>query len=329
MVEVWKMNSRQDNDAERTRLDYFISKSAVGPGWGFKDEEPNSKELNTLPKYKKYFIKIETEKSTQKKWNRNAPHFIFEKIHPGDYIWVFNHNKNSWFLGKVGSNAHFIWDIEANKDIEAQPQLRDISWKEIGKDSKLHGHISAKRGQGTFARYVRDKEVVLEVTKYLYDHNSLTGLKISTNNFLSYIGYDGMEDLLFFWLHDQYGYQIVPSTNKKNTKKYEFEMRQKANKKIVLQVKNGGGIDLIAEKYLGLLDHFNEIWLFTRDGNIMVKDKLISSFGKYFVRLYGTKYNYNFEKFLTNNLVEFAKDPKNRWLLPEQISMWVEKINIS
>ncbi|MDV7758691.1 hypothetical protein [Liquorilactobacillus mali] len=60
----------------------------------------------------------------------------------------------------------------------------------------------------------------------------------------------------------------------------------------------------------------------------MVKDELISSFGKYFVRLYGTKYNYNFEKFLTNNLVEFAKNPKNRWLLPEQMSMWVEKINM-
>lgn len=108
MVEVWKMNSRQDNDAERTRLDYFINKSAVGPGWGFKDEKPDRQEVNTLFKYKKYFNKIVTRKNTHKKWNYNAPHFIFEKIHSGDYIWVFNHNKNSWFLGKVGPNANFF-----------------------------------------------------------------------------------------------------------------------------------------------------------------------------------------------------------------------------
>lgn len=137
-----------------------------------------------------------------------------------------------------------------------------------------------------------------------------------------------MEDLLFFWLHDQYGYQIIPSTNKKNTKKYEFEMRQKTNKKIVLQVKNGGGINLIVENYLSLLDHFNEVWLFTRDGDIVGKDELISSFGKYFVQLYGTKCNYSIKKFPTNNLVEFAKNPKNNWLLPEQMSMWVEKIDM-
>ncbi len=129
-----------------------------------------------------------------------------------------------------------------------------------------------------------------------------------------------MEDLIYAYLHKNNGYEIIPSTNKRNTVKYEFLMKDVKNRRLTLQVKNGGDVNLNVENYLqDLKRDYDEIWLFTRTGKIIQSD----DGGNMGVLCKLDRSGRLTPVADTTRLVDFVLNGCNRWRLPSSIVDWL------
>lgn len=72
------------------------------------------------------------------------------------------------------------------------------------------------------------------------------------------------------YLNKEYGYVVIPSTNKKSTELYECVLLDpKTGKNIFIQVKNGK-VDLYAEEYMHL---DGDVYLLTTKGKVKNHDR--------------------------------------------------------
>ncbi|MCC4394864.1 hypothetical protein LMC00_02710 [Limosilactobacillus reuteri] len=338
---VWMLTIKL-GDKEETRekakekAKYFRKKRTVSAGWScgtyLKDENYNETfDADTFLK----MAKIDFEKTApdnkkgkweDKKW-RSAQSFQVlvrkdEKhlhLKKDDYVWFFDHYEYKYYLGKVIDDT---FKLVLNSDtvrLDVGTQLEKVEFIEAGSPDEILSFITVKsagRNQKTFMR-INDTSAS-DYSEYLWKkyHHQKTDFKLKTPDaFLSSMGYDALEDLIFAYLSDKKGYTIIPSTNKISTFKFEFIMKDEDNHKYTLQVKNGGEIPLYVKDYEKNLDEFQEIYLFTRNGKVIDKDgnphdglcKLSENNGEIILDEYASQ----------EALVNFAINKDNYWRLPD------------
>lgn len=343
MVDVWRIAENSD-DKGRLRGKDFIDGSFISAGWSIKSE----KDRSSINDFSGYLDALKNEENGNLKFGKSYGPFISGFIpenqkrssyfvKPGDYVWMLDHglkeiDSDQWYLAKMGSVLKVEFDSAEehnhyHKDDAARITVQE--WKKIP-GTALPGYIEEPSMRGFTLRRLTansDAEMVRDITRHYFNNqNQAYSIKlgeITASEYLGLLGYSGLEDLLYYYLHfrEDLKYEIIPSTNKQSKRKYEFELRGSKNggTKIAVQVKNGGGTDLSLTNYLeDLKQKFDEIWLITRDGKIMDENK--RDIGAKFIRLTKTGI---IEKIDLEELFEFAKNPDNRWLLPEYMTQWI------
>lgn len=284
MTTVWRLHANTDSDDEKKISGYMLEKNMMAIGWSLKDSHlkdtikdedmeevcKERDELKTIYDYDNFCNKYKIYKNGV---NANVRRFTRE-IEEGDLIWM--RHEGIYYLARYGSESTVgYYPSEESLEKDACIQIRNIKWIPIGDESVVPGAVTtALISRLTFCRI--SMEGVEEFSKFIYD--KVSGgkfyedkeLTFNQDEFYNFISPTDCEDLLCMYLNKEYGYVVIPSTNKKSTELYECVLLDpKTGRNIFIQVKNGE-IDIDAEEYIHL---DGDVYLLTTKGTVKNYDK--------------------------------------------------------
>lgn len=319
MTTVWRLHANTDSDDKKKISGYMLKERIMAIGWSLKDshlEETIKEEdmarvckerdnIKTIDDYDEFCYKYIIYKNGV---NANVTRFTKE-IEEGDLIWM--RHEGIYYLARFSSESIVgYYPSEENLKKDACIQIRNIDWIPIGDESVVPGAVTtALISRLTFCRI--NKKGVEEFSEFIYDkiagenYYADTKLTFNQKNFYDYISPSDCEDLLCMYLNKEYGYLVIPSTNKKSTELYECVLLDpKTEKNIFVQVKKGDD-RINAEDYLHL---DGEVYLLSTSGYIDNYDK---------------KYE-NIKIVDPKELFNYITDDKFQNYLPQSIKYWIE-----
>lgn len=301
-IKLFRWKSLENRDEYRR---FCLEKGILAVGWpaptdiNYENEERyaekvnnmffSSKELkNKTPEEQEKYIEDKKKEgkpySNKKSWSTARNIFFEMKENQNNFIWT-QESGNSYYLGKITDNK-IRWyggkyraeleeklkeyrnnggDKDRVIDLKKFGLWRSCNWNGKEFDDVPGNVIASLSAQGTMSRIpTEDQKAFYTYCHYLYDETIPTD-KLS---FWDLVHYDDLEDLVGLFLQKEYGYFIFPSTNKQDTKDYEYKLIQKdSNKKnreeAIIQCKHTDNI-----KFDKLKDYKENIFLLTVNGNI-------------------------------------------------------------
>lgn len=319
MTTVWRLHANTDSDDKKKISGYMLKEHIMAIGWSLKDshlEETIKEEdmarvckerdnIKTIDDYDDFCNKYKIYKNGV---NANVTRFTKE-IEEGDLIWM--RHEGIYYIARFGSDSKVIYNCnDESKAKDACLQIPIGEWIEIGDESVVAGAVTtALISRLTFCRI--NQKGVEEFSEFIYDKKANTAyytdteLTFNQDYFYNYISPTDCEDLLCMYLNKEYGYVVIPSTNKKSTELYECVMLDpKTGKNIFIQVKKGDD-RINAEDYLHL---DGEVYLLSTSGYIDNYDK---------------KYE-NIKIVDPKELFNYITDDKFQNYLPQSIKYWIE-----
>lgn len=219
-----------------------------------------------------------------------------------------------YYLARFNSESEVIYSCtEETMERDACIQITNVNWQKIGDESDVPGVVTTAFIAGfTISRI--HQEGVEEFSKFIYD--KVTGgkfyedkeLTFNQEKFYNFISPTDCEDLLCMCLNKEYGYVVIPSTNKKSTELYECVLLDpKTGKNIFIQVKKGNKNNnkIDVRDYLHL---DGDVYLLSTSGNIDNYDE---------------KYE-NIKIVDPEELFNYIIDDKFQNYLPQSIKYWIE-----
>lgn len=320
MTTVWRLHANTDSDKEYNISGYMIEKNIMAIGWSLKDSHlvgaikeedmagvrKERDKIGTIDKYDEFCNKYKVYSGGV---NANVRRFTRE-IEEGDLIWI--RHEGIYYLGRFSSESTVgYYPSEETLEKDACIQIRNIKWIPIGDESVVPGAVTtALISRLTFCRI--SMEGVEEFSKFIYD--KVTGgkfyedkeLTFNQEKFYNFISPTDCEDLLCMYLNKEYGYVVIPSTNKKSTELYECVLLDpKTGKNIFIQVKKG-------EDPLKPEDYFH------LDGDVY----LLTTKGK--VKNYDKEKHKNITVVDPEELFNYITDEDFQNYLPQSIKYWIE-----
>lgn len=281
---VWRLQTNTDSKTGLKIADYCLENNVLAMGWSLNNkhlEEELEKQLKTdiltaaiaerdrivtfddyasfLKKYGIYGGRVDS--------NVNR---MYDSIKENDLVWM--RTDGIYYLGRVTEKSHWIFNnSQLAYDLDASNQITNIEWYKIGDESDVPGAITTAHIRGHTLQRI-NKQGVLEYSQLVYNQKADRGvypdvqIQKDPDTFYSLLSPDDCEDLLCLWLYAQFGYIVIPSTNKKATECYECVLKNpKTGQSIYPQVK-AGNVDLYTENYRHLE---GEVWLFTTKGRVV------------------------------------------------------------
>lgn len=285
MTTIWKLHTKTSTkDGDKKIAQYLLDNQILALGWSLKDKDliGNVKEED-LEKAREDRKKIESikdyydfcyEYKVYKNYvNGNVNRFTRE-IEEGDLIWM--RYDGIYYLARFNSNSEVIYNCtQETLDNDACIQITNVNWQKIGDESSVPGAVAtAFINRLTFCRI--NQEGVVNFSKFIYDKVAETNyyedkeLTFNQEKFYNFISTTDCEDLLCMYLNKEYGYVVIPSTNKKSTELYECVLLDpQTGKNIFIQVKKGDD-PLKPEDYFHL---DGDVYLLTTKGKVENYDK--------------------------------------------------------
>ena len=303
---------------------FFIEKGIVSAGWSFEGKGSYA----SLDEYKKMF----KEEHKDISWNRQSLHYLFDNLNKGDFIWILN--EGVYYVAQLPDYPKNLFQYTNSREFlehDSSVYIKNINWKKVGTEENVPGSVSTAKGRlrGAVQR-IDNNDPQIEING---DHYTLTSLlakhavsndffecKLKKEKIFDLLGSSELEDLLGMFLFSKYGYEIIPSTNKIGTQKYEYVMVDgtgKSDKKIYIQTKNGN-INLNTDDYKDLIltNSKNEVWLLTTRG------KINDDVNMKFIKFSGD--NGKITLYRLSELIEFIFNNQNTNILPPTIKKWVD-----
>lgn len=340
MGNVWRFVVKRDAKAGKAR--YLRENNTVSGGWTCMGYHKSEGESETIYSIDEFLKMAEKDFNDTAAWNNNhkksAWSFQYligersrrtEYLKKSDYVWLFDYDENKYFVGKVIDDTFKLVIDDETVKYDTGTQLECVEYVKEGYDADdVLPFITGVEPRRTFTLIKSD--LVYEYSDYVwktspksndkseYHLDTSSEFHLNTPNaFLSSLTSEGVEDLVYAYLSSTSQLVLIPSTNKRNTPKYEFLMKDKDNNKYTLQVKNGGHINLDFDNYIKDLDkgQYKAIYLFTRNGFIKYNDK----------KLRGGLYVFSRESepreiITQKELVDFATNKNNYWRLPDIVA---------
>lgn len=331
--------AKADVDHQTDSAPFFIEKGVLSAGWSFKDTPEMMVEavekIQSFSDYRKFFDETSNKLGWNKKWNNQSVHYLFDNLQAGDFVWL--KNKGTYWVTQVPQDPKSMFKFDMSEQFmaaDAVAHIGPLEWIEVGGEDTVPGSVTTAKGrlQAAMQRIDNGDESIefgddvytttsLIAKSAIDKHNNISLIKseIPKTQIFNLMGAIGLEDLVAFWLYSEYGYVVIPSTNKISTELYEFVMvdaRGRTGKKIYLQTKNGK-VDLYTSDYKHLLrDGVNdEVWLVSRLGAIDGDSTL------HFVRLT----HETVERHNLNELISFIFSKDNEAILPPLVQVWLDK----
>jgi len=305
---VWVMNSSKD--FIKAKQDMLAGNFVSAPWESIwpRNQGPISSLSQTQAE--KQFNQWKTANGYKKNFSQQSLAKIF-MMRQGDYAWM--RINALWYLTEIAGNTVYFDPTGLGVKNDDPHRIKTAPWKQIGTDSNVPGSVSIFRRGGAITRIsAKSDPDIYSVSDALYHDNTP---HISKQNIYSYIGPNGLEDLIGVYLQRK-GYIILPSSNKTSSEKYEYTLLDKSGDQVLVQAKNGAK-DLEIDAYTGdLRNGVSEIWLVTTSGEILDSDK--HNLGN-IVKLTSA----GVKCFPLNLLTNFMFDPKNQTVLPPFVRKWL------
>lgn len=207
---------------------YCLDNKVAAMGWCFYDDSRDA-----LKKGRDKVKDFDSYSEWCKQWDDcgvdGSVDRLANKIKIGDLIWMYNKNDGFYYIGRCNSLYRFNTSEDAIKN-DACNQV-GVEWYKYADTSQglVPGAIITSLIRGlTFCQI--HKTGVESFSKYAFNMASNKEVfkdiefKIDKENFFSMLSNDDCEDLLYLYLYSKYGYVCIPSSNKKGTKDYEYDM---------------------------------------------------------------------------------------------------------
>ncbi|MCR5662277.1 MAG: hypothetical protein K6G50_09150 [bacterium] len=220
------------------------------------------------------------------------------------------------------SKWRFKPDLE-EKELDAANQLSNIYWhaaSDRADETSVPGAVATAFIKGSTLQRIKHPGVEAYSQLLFNEKRDVDneepypchelGLTLKKEDFYSLLKPSDLEDLLAIWLYDTKGYVCIPSSNKIATPKYEcvlVDPSDQNRKHIYIQVKNGK-VNLDANEYSKLE---GEVYLLTTEGTVSNIEKYPNIF-----------------KVEANEIFEFAINPANSHIIPENVLYWIEFLSI-
>ncbi len=230
-MDIWRIHLKSDAKNNINPRNYCLENGLVGVGWKI---EHNNEPVT----WESYFEKGQNDYGDSS-WC-TALDTLKNRIQINDLIWTRDLSGN-YFLGRISSEWFYDTSQSAiNADIV---NVRNCDWFKIGTIEAVAGKvINSFRAPRVVQRIV--DENVMNFSKNMFNQRLLNDFyeveNISKKDIFSYLSPDDCEDALGIFLQVKYNYLIIPSSCKKDTMAYEFELKDRiTGKKAVVQVKMG------------------------------------------------------------------------------------------
>lgn len=299
-MNIWRFNLHTHNGIEEQIkvFEYCKENGIIGTGWKTKDRLMDSKKekisneefINRLNMHKNDFDKPEGFKRAMK---------CLREMEIDDLIWTRKNNK--YYLCRVTGKANDFLEGERNKEIEEG--FIDIwhyipcEFIEVGTEENVIGAVIKSFNMGVVC-HIRGngaEEIVREFSMKTYnkyvgkDYYEVSNLYNQKANLWSILSVMEIEELVGLYMQIKLRYGIYTSTNKKDTKEYEFILFKLNNprEKAKLQVKTSN-INLDLYNYDDCIFYFfttgdyfkngkklgqNELNTFEKNNNVKFIDK--------------------------------------------------------
>ena len=237
-----------------------IRNNLFGMGWNIDDNTYPAGE--PMPDYEEYQQKwLETGSGNVSKTAYHA----YQNIQAGDLV-LFRDRNARYYIAKVKTTAQWLTKEAEMPSNPLSWACRVEKWYPISDvPSAVVGRFSQRRQQTI--RRIAD-ENLQKLADILYGIASQTAyekIPIHAENFCKAMNPDELEDLIAMWiLNENPNFFLLPSSCKRNTPKYEFELLGMVNgepQKITCQVKNQAKIN--ADDYYSDADTYWKIYLFS------------------------------------------------------------------
>lgn len=287
-ISLWRVHLKPDADGGVDPVKFCLDNGILGVGW----DVPGLVYCHSVTEY---FSEAEKKWSDYKGW-RSAANAIISRMGLNDLVWTRD-TRGMYYLGRVSGG----WEYNGSKEHIAADILlfRKCEWCEVGytvgvvPGKVINSFIPSRAVQKV------DDPIACEYSMHLYNakHN-VYQIQAARTDLFSCISSDDCEDLVGSFLQES-GYIIIPSSCKKSTVAYEYELISRVTgRRAVAQVKLGPDIDCAGYVSLGC-----KVFLFTTG-------KIVG------------KVNENIEVISTEDLKRFILEKPDS--LPPRIKEWLK-----
>ena len=247
-INIWRFNLHTHHSVEEQMktFEYCESNKIIGTGWRTDIRLMDSEKERITNE--EFYNRLNQFNFSNQKGFKNSMKFLKE-MKKDDLIWT--RKNNTYYICRVTGNAKDFMQGDRSKEIE--DDIYDIwhyvpcEFVRIGTEDNVLGIIVRSFNMGVLC-HIRGKgaeDIVREFSKRIY--NKYTGKKYyeekNIDNKWSYLwetmGAMEIEEIVGLYMQIKLGYGIYTSTNKKDTKEYEYILFKRDNpkEKAKIQVK--------------------------------------------------------------------------------------------
>jgi hypothetical protein len=261
--QLFRIHLRPADSAEVKADTFCIDKKVVGFGWPVEGRADFADhEAYRTAAHQEYVAGLPKEE--QNGGFKQAMNALL-KMEDNDLVWTRTRD-GRYYLGRVyGPWIYNVSEDHLKADI---CNYKQCEWVEIGTVSEVIGTITNRFiGRATLTMVHCDTS--LDFSVHCWNNHPKTKTMLPypkrkrENDLLEMITHEDCEDIVGLYLQHKLGYYVIPSTNKRDTSTYEFELlaRDKGGMPAVVQVKQGKSAELQAEDY-AKISKTHKVYLF-------------------------------------------------------------------
>lgn len=316
-ITIWRFNLHTHHNREEQikTFEYCEENNIIGTGWGIDIRLMNSKKEYISDE--EFYNRLNNSRFANQKGFKNAMKSLKE-MKKDDLIWT--RKNNIYYICRVTGNAKDFMIGERDKEIE--DSFYDVwhyvpcEFVRVGTEDNVIGAIVRSFNMGVVC-HIRGRgteNIVKEFSKKIYnkytgkDYYKIEKPKNKWDYLWESMGALEIEEIVGLYMQIKLGYGIYTSTNKKDTKEYEYILfkREKPKEKAKLQVKTSN-ININEYNVGDMPFYFFTTGNYLKDGKTLEDEKM---------KVFQEQNNV---KFLTKEeLLEFAKE--NQKVLPYRLN---------
>ena len=237
-------DERHDSKIVQPHQKKCIEGHICGMGWPYGDEFFNDERVVLKEYYDKYLNYSRCKEGKRRIITSSLNCYWHMKT--GDYVFT-RLDDNTCYIGRVDSEAYHSKAKQLEVDSEYgcnYSWIVDVEWKLIGDGQTVPGCLKGELAKRLNTVQRISSDVSRKTIVKLYNNDD-TKTVLNVNTFADVFDPNELEDLVACYvqyLHRDENLLFIPSTCKKDTKKYEFLLTDGV-RKISLQVKNKKDID--------------------------------------------------------------------------------------
>lgn len=261
---LFRIHLRPADSAALKADDFCLEKGIVGFGWPVEghDSFPNHEAYRAAAHAQ--YVAGKPKKEQNGGFDRAMNALL--KMEDNDLVWTRTRD-GRYYLGRVF--GPWIYNVTGDHLKANICNYKQCEWIEIGTVAEVIGSITNRFiGRATLTQIHCWTSLDFSIHCWNTHPNTETRLPFPKrkrkDSLLELITYEDCEDIVGLYLQHTHGYYIIPSTNKRDTPGYEFELlpEKEGERPAVVQVKQSADPGVMNKATCSKLSETHKVYLF-------------------------------------------------------------------